>query len=187
MIHIETEACVFFEKCLEAVLFWEGHDLITDDIEDAGGLTRWGITYRTLAAWKEVSPNEITLGHMKELTKSEAAEIYQLNYFEEMGCSEFSPAVALCVFDTAVNLGVPKAARLLQAVSGAKSDGVVGPQTIKAVNAADEEGLLLDLMGKRVLYYMNRPSFDRFGFGWIRRVLSIHSQAINEKGEDDGN
>lgn len=178
MIYTGSESVTYFEECLEIILDWEGHDKITDDLDDAGGLTRWGITQYTLAAWKDIPAADITLGHMKNLTKSEAAEIYNLNYFEKMGCTEFTFSAALCIFDTAVNLGVPKAARMLQSLVGAKQDGDVGPLTIKAVNDTDERGLLLNLMGKRALYYVTRPSFQQYGFGWFRRILDVHSQAI---------
>ena len=178
MIYTGSESATWFEECLEIILEWEGHDKITDDSDDAGGLTRWGITQYTLAAWKGIPSADITLGHMKNLTKSEATEIYCLNYFEKMGCQEFTCPVALCVFDTAVNIGPPKAARMLQSLVGAKQDGDVGPLTIKAINDANEKELLLNLMGKRALYYVTRPSFKQHGFGWFRRVLDVHSQAV---------
>lgn len=183
MIDTGGESVTYFEECLEIILDWEGHDKITDDVNDAGGLTRWGITQFTLAAWKEIPASEITLSYMKSLTKSDASEIYCLNYFEKIGCQEFSYPVALCVFDTAVNLGVSKAARLLQALVGVKRDGIVGLETIKAVNDADEKELLLSLMGKRLVYYAARPSFKHHGFGWFRRVLDVHSQAILRREE----
>jgi len=174
-----------FEEILESVLVWEGHDKITDDENDAGGLTRWGITAKTLGAWKKIPAAEITISHMKNLSKSDAAEIYLSEYYKATGCNKLGRALALCVFDTAVNLGVPKSARMLQSLVGAKQDGHIGPKTIKAVKAADEKKLLLDLMGRRLQYYTTRPSYKHHGFGWFRRVLDIHSQAMNTKEEED--
>lgn len=185
MQYTETDPTEF-DDILERVLDWEGHDIITEDVNDAGGLTRWGITHLTLAAWKKVPAKEISLSNMKELTRAEASEIYSINYFEEAGCQNFSFPVALCVFDTAVNLGPPKTIRLLQALVKVTQDGDVGPKTIKAVNAADEDELLLNLMGKRLQYYTSRPSYNHHGFGWFRRVLDIHAQAMayTEGGEN---
>src|SRR5690606_25383140 len=90
-------------------------------------------------------------------------------------------AVATKTLDLAVNMGRVPAVKLLQralCVAGhpVDVDGVIGPQTIGAVNAADPD-LLLELYRVQAARYYHdlvdrRPDLAVFERGWLRRALA---------------
>lgn len=88
-----------FEKSVEFVLRWEGG--YVNDPDDPGGETNWGISKRSYPHLE-----------IKNLTREEAIEIYRKDFWEASGCQAQEWPVNLVFFDTAVHLGVKKAAFL---------------------------------------------------------------------------
>ena len=75
------------------------------------------------------------------LTADDAAAIYRRDYWVRIRGDDLSPALALLVFDAAVNNGVRRAAGWLQEAVGAVVDGEIGNETIAATRqAATEQG-----------------------------------------------
>src|SRR5690242_14307791 len=66
--------------------------------------TNWGIS---AAAYPQLD--------IKALTLAEAQAIYRRDYWDKAGCGKLPAALALLVFDAAVNSGVRRAVRWLQA------------------------------------------------------------------------
>lgn len=91
-----------FDEALKFVLRWEG--FISDDPNDKGGLTIWGISARS---------HKKAVLEMKKLIdegkKSEAFKICKKIYYEvywiKTGCDDHSYPMNICMFDTAVNMG----------------------------------------------------------------------------------
>ena len=111
-----------FEELVEIIFEHEGG--LVDDPNDPGGRTIYGISITHHPdAWADGPP-----------TKSEAAEIYRTDYWDVIRGSLLDPAVALCVFDSAVNQGSRKAAKMLQEILNGGVDGKIGPITAKAAN-----------------------------------------------------
>jgi lysozyme family protein len=94
-----------FEKALEIVLEFEGYKT-----EDTGGRTVYGISGNAHPEAVEKMWNMPA-----EQAREEAKGIYYEEYWKKLikedGIITFrgGPACALCLFDTAVNLGVEKA------------------------------------------------------------------------------
>ncbi|CAB4199600.1 Protein of unknown function DUF847, partial [uncultured Caudovirales phage] len=103
------------------VIRLEGGQKITNNPHDPGGLTKWGISQK---AYPRLD--------IKALSEAQAFKIYEEDYWEPMRCESYSPAVALILFDAAVNQGVGGAIRMAQAVAGTLTDGILGPKTIAA-------------------------------------------------------
>lgn len=157
-----------FDRALRHVLHWEGGDTITNDPDDPGGRTRFGISERAHPdAWADGPPDYDT-----------AAEIYHTDYWSPCRCYLLPPVVAFVLFDTAVNVGVNRASHLLQEAVGAKVDGIVGPNTIEAVRRTDRASL--NLSGKRAEYYASLDSekFGMYYYGWMRRTLDTYAAAL---------
>ncbi len=162
-----------FDRALAVVLGHEGNDTITDDPRDAGGLTRWGIS--------QIAHPTVDV---RNLTRDGAAAIYRAEYWQPLHCDELPPAVALCVFDSAVNQGRMAAARLLQEAVGATVDGVLGPKTLTAVYRHPVDRVIRRFMTVRAQRYIATGGFATFGRGWIARTIDVAVTAAEWHAQD---
>ena len=167
MLDAPTQPKSPFEIALAFVLEREGGAVITNDPHDPGGLTKWGISKR---AHPEVD--------IQALTREGAAAIYRSDYWLPTGCEELPPAVAVVLFDSAVNQGASTAVKLLQFSVGVNPDGVVGPKTLRAVQTIGTRYVVREFLARRLHRYMQTKGFDVFGPGWIKRVLLAHEASI---------
>ena len=174
-----------FEVCLDEVLRHEGG--FADHPSDPGGATNMGITRQTLAAWRGVSPaTALSAGAVRKLGRDEAGQIYRANYWKPIQAGELPSGLDLALFDFAVHSGPSRAVRILQLELGAAADGVMGPQTL----AAMEQSLglrgaagLIDALCRRRLDFLSRLStFAVFGKGWTKRVATIRQAALAASG-----
>ncbi len=162
-----------FEKALAHVFAWEGG--YVDHIHDPGGATNFGITRNTLAQWRGKS--SIPKDDVKNLSREEAAQIYRVNYWNKVMADDLPPSIAFLVFDAAVNSGPGNAIKALQRSVSAlgepvRIDGAIGPVTLKAVRAVDEEKLLNEYVVRRGVFYGGLRTFTTFGLGWARRLVA---------------
>ena len=149
-----------FEEAVKIILTYEGGYAF--DSQDPGGETRFGISKRQ---YPDLD--------IKNLTESEAIEIYRRDYWAPIKPLLLPERLRLCVFDCAVNQGVTRAIRILQGSVGAKQDGVLGPMTIDAVRSMPEKEVLKSMCELRLIHYAKLPHFPRFGAGWCRRLIDI--------------
>lgn len=133
-----------------------------NDPDDPGGETKYGISKR---AYPDVD--------IANLTPEGAAALYRPDYWDAAHCNELPWPVNLVVFDGAVNQGVFAAKRCLQLALKVTTDGVVGPVTLAAVARRDPLDLAIDVLATRALRYVSTSNFDRFGRGWLERVIRI--------------
>ena len=129
---------------------------------DPGGETKYGITKRDY-------PDE----DIKNLTLDRAKEIYKRNYWDKVNADNLPKQLRYAIFDAAVNSGVGQASKWLQRAVGARDDGIIGPQTLAAVRAADPYKIAAIFIGQRLKFMAGLPTFDHFGKGWTRRVADI--------------
>jgi lysozyme family protein len=111
------------------------------------------------------------------LTKEQALAIYHRDYWLPCRCDDLPPAIAIAVFDHAVNSGVERAAKLLQRKLKVLADGSIGPVTIKAAHARNTDTLLLDLFTARAWLYhsivASNSSQTVFLEGWFARLFKL--------------
>lgn len=155
-----------FDPAMEAIFAWEGG--YVDNPGDPGGATKYGISKR---AHPEVN--------ISKLTKKQAREIYRRDYWAPCGCDELPAGLDLLVFDCAVNQGPGFAVRTLQQAVGAAEDGIFGPRTKAAAEAADSREVMRDYVARRGVRYGKLNTFARFGLGWMRRLADIHQRAVS--------
>lgn len=166
-----------FAKCLTEVLRHEGG--YVDHPSDPGGATNMGVTRKTLARWRKVTPwTDLPKAQVQDLTLDEAGLIYRANYWNTAGAGSMPAGVDLALFDFAVNSGPDRAIRVLQGVLGVAADGEVGPVTLAAVQAADPRRLVNALCDRRLSFLQRLTSFSVFGRGWTRRVAEIRATAL---------
>lgn len=155
-----------FEQMLARVLKHEGG--FSDHPEDRGGATNKGITQRVYNAWRE--ERQLIPRSVKYIEPHEVSSIYYFNYFVAAKCDLLPSALAFQVFDGAVNSGVSRSMKWLQAVVGVEQDGKMGPKTLAAVLASDPEKTIASYLDRRLAFMKGLPTWKTFGRGWQRRI-----------------
>lgn len=146
---------------------------------DKGGPTKYGITLKTLSAHRG---HDLEAYDVKLLSKSEAAEIYEADYYLAPGIDGLPELLQPVVFDMTVNMGPINAIKLLQRVihelgTPITIDGHIGPRTMQsAVIACNvyHDAVLLNICLARKEYYRAIVDKDAtqavFLNGWINRA-----------------
>ena len=162
-----------FIKSLEAVLEHEGG--YVDHPKDPGGRTNMGITQ---AVYEKYLKRSVTEEEMKDIKIGDVRIIYKTNYWDKVNGDDLPSGVDFCVFDWAVNSGVSRSSKALQKIVGATSDGVIGPNTLKAVYSIDAQTIITKLTDDREAFYKKLSTFDTFGKGWTRRNQETLEQSF---------
>ncbi|MCD7059503.1 glycoside hydrolase family 108 protein [Pelagibacterium xiamenense] len=163
--------------CLAQILKNEGG--YADHPADPGGATNMGITRKTLARWRGISPWwELPKSAVKTLRRAEAGAIYKAHYWDRCRAGSLPAGLDLAVFDYAVNSGPVRAVKTLQALVGVVADGFVGPVTLAAVARRDTKTLIGALCDQRMRFLERLRTFAVFGRGWSRRVAEIRAAAL---------
>jgi lysozyme family protein len=168
-----------FERCLALILQHEGG--YVDHPSDPGGATNMGITRKTLARWRKISPwTDLPKSSVASLKREEAALIYRANYWNPTRAGEMPAGVDLVLFDFAVNSGPDRAIRTLQAALGVAADGEVGPVTLAALRTAEPARLVNNVCDRRLAFLQGLTTFAVFGRGWTRRVAETRAAALGD-------
>lgn len=162
-----------FERALAYTLAEEGG--YGNDPFDSGGPTNYGITQGDLERWRG---HECSAADVQAMSRDEAAAIYHTVYWNGLRCGELRPGLDRLVFDCAVNPGQGWVARVLQSKLGVGVDGILGPLTMRAAAAANLASLIIAISGARARYYESRPTFGRFGDGWLARTKRCRLAAL---------
>ena len=161
-----------------------------NDPDDPGGATNHGVTIHTLRRLGiDVNRDtRIDVADVRALTRAQAVEIYLEHYFKRPGIAALPEVLQASVFDMYVNAGANAVKILQRLVSqmgfACRDDGVIGPQTIRAVQRAYEAAPahIADAYGiaRRNYYYAlgdARPASRKFARrrdggkgGWITRA-----------------
>lgn len=177
-----------FEEALNRTLLFEGG--WSDDSEDRGGKTKYGITEGT---WKQYCVETGAGGGISNITKADASAVYRLFYWDRPGygllVGSATQGILNELFDCGVNCGVNTSVRLLQVavnvvgvgvISPVVVDGKLGPQTAYAVDrlcriVSHAQALLGALRGERYTYYLGiikrNRSQSKFVRGWLKRLV----------------
>lgn len=162
-----------FDRALAIILHHEGG--YVNHPQDPGGRTNLGVTQRVWEAWVG---RRVTEAEMRALTPAMVAPLYRKEYWDACRCDEMPPAVALVVFDFAVNAGVRRAAITVQRVAGTAQDGRIGPVTLAAINARTARSTVISYSEARRVFYRGLRTFATFGRGWLRRTAEVETSAL---------
>lgn len=161
-----------FPASLALVLKAEGG--FVNHPRDPGGMTNLGVTRNV---WRDWVKRDVDEAEMRSLTPELVAPLYKANYWDACKCSDLPRGVDYCVFDSAVNMGSSRAAKLLQTALGVTADGSIGRATIAAATAADPVELLEAFSLGKEAFYQSLPTFGVFGKGWLNRVAHVQAAA----------
>lgn len=152
---------------LDLILKHEGG--YVNDPNDPGGETKYGISKRAYPAID-----------IANLTESQARKIYTNDYYLKARCEQLPVGVDLVVFDMAVNAGVKRAIQLLQTLVGCDADGIIGPNTLKAVREWNGD-VITGYTVARINYYRKLKTWVHFGSGWAYRAAVTGHEAMNAR------
>ena len=138
-----------------------------NDPVDAGGETKYGISKRS---WPDVD--------IANLTIWQAFDIYRKWYANPLHVSEITnPRIGWKIFDVGVNAGLTRAVKLAQQVCGADVDGIMGPNTLKAINETEEGLFFMHFIPALESFYMDiverNPAQQKFMRQWLVRASDV--------------
>lgn len=174
MTETVTPAGDRFAICLPLVLKHEGG--FVDHAKDPGGATNKGITQKTYDSWRDRKGQ--FRRSVRQIDNDEVAAIYRRDYWDAIKGDELPAGIDYCVFDFAVNSGIDRAARYLQAAVGTPEDGKIGPATIAAAKARNAGGVIATICGTRMNFLRGLNHWPTFGKGWTTRVNDVRDRAL---------
>lgn len=132
-----------------------------DDPDDPGGVTKYGVTLKTLRGLgiDTTQDGTVDLADLKALTRAQAEQIFVEHYFHAPGIDLLPGGLQASVFDMYVNAGA-NAVKILQAMLREMGfdiavDGVIGPNTVTAALQASQH----DPIGVRDAYGVARRNY----------------------------
>lgn len=137
-----------FQLALEKLLDLEGRKL-TNDPNDPGGQTYYGISRRAFPRWMGWAI--IDSGGEPHIDL--VADLYKSAFWEPLRCDEMTYPIAFKLFSMAVNVGQGDAVKFLQLALDVHPDGKLGPVTMAALAKADPRRLLIEMAGHQLLHY----------------------------------
>ncbi len=170
MAELTTEAPLF-DRCFAETVGEEGG--FSADPDDPGNWTGGAVGVGACRGTKfGISAAAYPGLDIASLTLEDAKAIYARDYWAPIQGDTLPPALAMLVFDAAVNDGIGTAARWLQAAVGVATDGMIGPTTLAAVAARTGELLALcaTFQAARLAALPDSP---RFRAGWRLRICRV--------------
>lgn len=158
------------DHIIDDVLLREGGSKMTNDPNDPGGRTQYGISERANPeAWKD-----------GKVTETEAREIYLHKYVIFPKFHLIPPSHSKLqeqLIDFGVHSGQQVAIKKLQEILGLDADGVIGPKTLAAISASDPRVVNNRLVEARILMIgrivqKNAGQLNKL-FGFLRRALGF--------------
>jgi lysozyme family protein len=151
---------------------------------DRGGPTKYGVI---LTVWQEHGHDkdgdgDIDAEDIKKLSEGDAKYIAKKIFWDYfLADLILNQSLAEFIVDWGYNSGRKTVAKIVQRVVKATVDGIVGPQTVTAINCADQELLFNALKIERKVFLNNiikrRPDQIVFYDGWMNRVNSFSYKA----------
>lgn len=159
---------------------WEGGSSFTNDKDDTGGATRYGIS-------KNNNPDI----DVKNLTEQGAKQIMRNRYWLMSHAHDIPDYMQLIQMNCAVNCGNRAAIKILQKTIGTKADGLFGNKSYQAAQGYKKGArqFAITYLAFQAMYYFNiverRKSQHKWLKGWIRRTLDAAWQTAVSYGRSN--
>jgi len=187
-----------FERCMDFVFEHEG--VLSDDKEDKGGLTKYGVSMAYLQDLARRKPSllveilgtsAITRRVVKEITRTQAALIFKWTFWTPYQLDDLPLATAFMVYDMNVNHGPGNSIRIAQKGCNRLPslvspllivDGKMGPKTRAALRLCACASGIHAIASERLAFYERiverTPSQRVFIRGWRNRAHDMESTAL---------
>lgn len=180
---------VKIEPLAKFILSFEGG--FVNDPKDRGGATNKGVTIGT---WRQQGYDKngdgrIDVSDLRLISDADATEILRRCYWRRCRADEIKDqSIANILVDWLWISGTP-AVTITQALLGVKADGIMGKNTLAALNRQKPEALFSRLKARRKLYYerlvKSKPSQRRFLNGWLNRLDGIrYGSLVDNRGRE---
>ena len=142
---------------------------------DKGGPTKYGITMPILSKFL----NRIaTIDDVQNINETSAKDIYHKYFWIPLHADELPPTIASALFDTSINRGQATAVGFAQhCLVGVHPDGIIGEETIHALNVTDPEMFIYNYIGELQDSYIAKVEHDmtqlEFLSGWLARARRL--------------
>lgn len=155
------------------ILRWEGG--FVDDPLDRGGATNKGITIGT---FRNFYGNDATVEQLKNITDEQWLHIFKSGYWDKWKADDIkNQSIADIVVDWAWASGTITSIKQVQEILGVAVDGIVGNDTLTAINTEYQRSLFDKIHSRRIEFVENivkrNPSQSRFLKGWKNRINSL--------------
>lgn len=156
------------ETVISDIIEREGGSRVTNDPQDRGGRTQYGIDERSNPeAWMD-----------GKVTEEEARAIYTAKYVHGPGFDKIvDDRLRAQLVDFGVNSGPAVAIQKIQKLVEVIEDGILGPHTLAAVNARRGDDLSNRLVAERIRLIgrivSKHPAQIKFLNGWLDRALQF--------------
>ena len=155
------------EKLISDIIEREGGEKQTNDPQDRGGRTEFGISEKSNPeAWKD-----------GVVTRTEAEAIYRQRYIEGPGFDQLPERLKQVMVDFGVTSGPRIATRTLQFILGIEQDGLMGSETRQAISGWDESSLVNLVVLERLRLIRRivakRPNQQKWYRGWVLRAVEF--------------
>ena len=165
-----------FEKAHWFVEKWEGG--LTDDPEDAGMITKFGVSLRF---YKTIKPTA-TAEDIRNLTYEQAKNIFKEHFWDKAKCDLLPAGIAFVLYDTIVNVGISQGVKFLQRVLGCRDDGIIGKNTVFIANSCCIEKTINAFIELRENFYKalveKKPNQKVFLKGWLNRTTDLKKEVF---------
>lgn len=151
-----------FDRAMVFVLRWEGGGTLTDDPNDPGGLTKYGIS-------QKANPDV----DVAALTEEKAKALYRERYWDRIDGDALPWPLCLAVMDYSVNSGTARADR---AMAELRCDPASAPLLAAYELTAGRMAFLLRLAERR-------RSMRIYVRGWMNRVSAVFDEIGAAQGE----
>lgn len=162
-----------FDKYAPRLKKWEGNKYV-DDPNDYGGATNSGVT---LSTFRDVFGQDKTKEDLKNMTDEQWRAVMKGIWDKCGGDSIKNQSVAEIYVDWCINSGVSKI-KMVQQMVGTPADGIVGPKTIRAINAANQEALHRSIKIRRAQRFIDQINANgrqmAFFNGWFNRLIDFN-------------
>lgn len=155
----------FFKK-------WEGS--FVNDPDDAGGATNMGITIGT---FRQHYGQDKTINDLKNMTDEQWEYIFRKGYWDKAKCDQIEDdRIALLVADMCWGSGTVTAIKKVQECLGCTVDGIVGNQTLAALNQQRHNYIFYKLWCMRYEWFhkiAQKGNNKKYLKGWLNRLDEI--------------
>lgn len=199
MLNSYNNAPIFVQQFVDTTIKHEGDDF-TDDPNDSGGETKYGVTKKSAERAKQFWHLYNWCGNISDMPKQFAQDWYVYDYYLAPKfnlVAEKSLLIAKELFDSGVNVGQGTAIKWLQQLLNVLNnqqmyykdiaqDGHIGSGTISALSSylikrgKDGEDVLCNMLNiMQGAYYINlaikREKDEKFVYGWVKSRTSFIS------------
>ena len=165
---------------------------------DKGRETKFGITFMTYQTWCNQTKviwlscdkdknGKLEVNDLRITTLMDVKPIYRVRYWDFHRLSEIqNQAIAENIADMIINCGTGTNHRHIKAIQkhlGIKQDGVIGTNTIRAINKSKPTELYTFIFNYRQQYYkrIGVGRQHKFLKGWLNRITTLKNSHIHEK------